>query len=54
MPPEHGRRLTALLPDARLVELDDTYTLIPLDQPATLADAIRSFVDAPTPAPVTR
>ena len=50
MPPEHGRRLTALLPDARLVELDDTYTLIPLDQPATLADAIRSFVDAPTPA----
>jgi pimeloyl-ACP methyl ester carboxylesterase len=54
MPPEHGRRLAALLPDARLVELDDTYTLIPLDQPATLADAIRTFVDAPTPAPVTR
>ena len=24
MPPEHGRRLAALLPDARLVELDDT------------------------------
>ena len=54
MPPEHGRRLAALLPDALLVELDDTYTLIPLDQPATLADAIRSFVDAPSPAPVTR
>jgi pimeloyl-ACP methyl ester carboxylesterase len=54
MSPEHGRRLAALLPDARLVELDDTYTLIPLDQPASLADAIRIFVDAPTPAPVTR
>jgi pimeloyl-ACP methyl ester carboxylesterase len=54
MPPEHGRRLAALLPNARLAELDDTYTLIPLDQPASLADAIRTFVDAPTPAPVTR
>ena len=46
-------RLAALLPrHARRV--DDSYTLIPLDQPATLADAIRSFVDAPSPAPVTR
>jgi pimeloyl-ACP methyl ester carboxylesterase len=44
MPPEHGRRLAALLPHARLVEIDDSYTLIPEDQPAALAQAIRAFV----------
>jgi pimeloyl-ACP methyl ester carboxylesterase len=43
MPPEHGRRLAALLPEARLVEVEDTYTLIPLDQPARLAEAIRAW-----------
>ena len=43
MPPEHGRRLAGLLPRARLVEVDDSYTLIPLDQPARLAQAIREF-----------
>lgn len=41
MPPEHGRRLAELYPDSRLVELDDTYTLIPEDRPDALADAIR-------------
>jgi pimeloyl-ACP methyl ester carboxylesterase len=44
MPPEHGRRLAELLPDARLVEIADSYTLIPEDQPAGLARAIRQFV----------
>jgi pimeloyl-ACP methyl ester carboxylesterase len=43
MPPEHGRRLAGLLPDARLAEIDDSYTLIPLDQPARLAQVIREF-----------
>ncbi|MFC1432081.1 alpha/beta fold hydrolase [Streptacidiphilus sp. N1-3] len=43
MPPEHGRRLAALLPQGRLVEIDDSYTLLPLDQPAGLARAIREF-----------
>jgi pimeloyl-ACP methyl ester carboxylesterase len=43
MPPEHGRRLAELLPYGRLVEIADTYTLIPLDQPARLAQAIREF-----------
>ena len=33
MPPEHGRRLAELLPHGRLVEIADSYTLIPLDQP---------------------
>jgi pimeloyl-ACP methyl ester carboxylesterase len=43
MPPEHGRRLAELLPQGRLVEIPDSYTLIPLDQPARLAEAIRGF-----------
>jgi pimeloyl-ACP methyl ester carboxylesterase len=44
MPPEHGRRLADLLPDSRLVEVADSYTLVPLDQPAALAGTIRDFV----------
>jgi pimeloyl-ACP methyl ester carboxylesterase len=47
MPPEHGRRLAGLFPDGRLVEIDDSYTLIPLDQPARLAQVIRDFIAAP-------
>jgi pimeloyl-ACP methyl ester carboxylesterase len=45
MPPEHGRRLAELLPHGRLVEIPDSYTLVPLDQPATLADAVERFVE---------
>jgi pimeloyl-ACP methyl ester carboxylesterase len=44
MPPEHGRRLAELLPQGRLVVVPDSYTLLPLDQPAALAAAIREFV----------
>lgn len=44
MPPEHGARLAALFPDARLVEIADSWTLIPEDQPEALADAITTFV----------
>ena len=47
MPPEHGARLAALLPEARLVEVADSYTLIPLDQPARLAAIIRDFIGVP-------
>jgi pimeloyl-ACP methyl ester carboxylesterase len=43
MPPEHGRRLAELLPQGRLVEIPDSYTLIPLDQPGLLAGAVREF-----------
>jgi pimeloyl-ACP methyl ester carboxylesterase len=46
MPPEHGRRLGELLPQGQLAEVDDSYTLIPLDQPARLAQVIREFTDA--------
>lgn len=43
MPPEHGRRLAELLPKGRLVEVADSYTLLPLDQPAEFARLIREF-----------
>jgi pimeloyl-ACP methyl ester carboxylesterase len=42
--PEHGRRFVALLRDARLVEIADSYTLIMRDQPQAFARAIREFV----------
>ena len=44
MPPAHGRRLAELLPRAQLVEISDSYTLIPEDQPAKLAAHIREFL----------
>ena len=47
MPPEHGRRLADLLPQARLVEVEDSYTVIPLDQPAKFAQIVREFAHAP-------
>ncbi len=44
MPRDHGSRLARLLPNARLVEIGDSYTLIPLDQPTEFARVIREFV----------
>lgn len=44
MPRQHGQRLAELLPQGRLVEIADSYTLIPEDQPGELANAIRQFV----------
>ena len=44
MPPRHGRALADLLPQGRLVELHDSYTLIPLDQPRALAREIAGFL----------
>ncbi|WP_284742610.1 alpha/beta fold hydrolase [Amycolatopsis sp. RTGN1] len=43
MPPEHGARLAALLPKGKLVEVADSYTLVPLDQPAEFARLVREF-----------
>jgi pimeloyl-ACP methyl ester carboxylesterase len=48
--PEHGRRFAELLPDARLVEIADSYTLIMRDQPQAFASAIREFVREPLTA----
>lgn len=45
MPPDHGRRLAETFPNARLVEIEDSYTLIPEDRPAELAGHIRRFVE---------
>jgi pimeloyl-ACP methyl ester carboxylesterase len=47
MPPEHGQRLAKLLPQGQLAEIEDSYTLIPLDQPARLAQVVREFTHAP-------
>ncbi|MET7367379.1 alpha/beta hydrolase [Streptomyces sp. NPDC005566] len=44
MPLAHGRRLAELLPQGRLVEITDSYTLIPEDQPRQLSAAIRAFL----------
>jgi pimeloyl-ACP methyl ester carboxylesterase len=44
MPVEHGRRLAELLPQGRLIEIADSYTLIPEDQPGELVAVIRRFV----------
>jgi pimeloyl-ACP methyl ester carboxylesterase len=43
MPPAHGHRLAELLPRGRLVEIPDSYTLIPLDQPGRLTTVMREF-----------
>jgi pimeloyl-ACP methyl ester carboxylesterase len=44
MPREHGRRLAELLPQGHLVEIPDSYTLIPEDQPAALAAHMRELL----------
>jgi pimeloyl-ACP methyl ester carboxylesterase len=44
MPPDHGRRLADLLPRGQLVEVEDSYPLIPLDQPAQFARILREFI----------
>jgi pimeloyl-ACP methyl ester carboxylesterase len=44
MPKAAGRRLAASFPDSRFVEIADSRTLIPIDQPRALAGAIASFV----------
>lgn len=44
MPRDHGPRLAGLFERGRLVEIDDSYTLVPEDQPERLADVLREFV----------
>jgi pimeloyl-ACP methyl ester carboxylesterase len=44
MPHEHGRRLAALFPNSRLIEIPDSYTLVPEDEPALLAAHLRAFL----------
>jgi pimeloyl-ACP methyl ester carboxylesterase len=49
MKPEYGKRLAERLPNSRLVEVTDSYVLIPEDQPGACADAIRTFVRDTSP-----
>jgi pimeloyl-ACP methyl ester carboxylesterase len=44
MPKEHGRRLAELFPRSQYVEIADSYTLIPEDQPAKFATHLRTFI----------
>ncbi len=44
MPTEHGPRLAEAFPNARLVEADDSYTLVPIDRPDLLVAELRRFV----------
>jgi len=44
MPAEHGPRLAHLLPHGRLVEIPDSYTLIPEDQPGLISSHLRELM----------
>ncbi|MDO8185235.1 alpha/beta fold hydrolase [Conexibacter sp. JD483] len=50
MPRDHGRRLAELLPHARLVEVDDSRTLMQLDRPQLVREELLAFATATTPA----
>jgi pimeloyl-ACP methyl ester carboxylesterase len=50
MPPEHGVRLAGAL-GAELVTVPGSRALVPLDQPAALAAAVRAFVPSRRPVP---
>lgn len=50
MPLAHADRLSALFPDSTKVIVDDSWTLIPEDQPEVLAEALRAFVNRPVAA----
>ncbi|WP_147915991.1 alpha/beta fold hydrolase [Ruania zhangjianzhongii] len=51
MPSEHGQRLADLLPQGRLVEVHDSGTLIPEDQPEELARILCDFLDQDASVP---
>jgi len=44
MPREHGPRLASLYPRGRLVEIGDSATLVPEDQPERLAQVLIRFL----------
>jgi pimeloyl-ACP methyl ester carboxylesterase len=46
----HAQRWVRLLPDARLVEVADSYTFVSEDQPELFADQLLRFAAAPSPA----
>jgi pimeloyl-ACP methyl ester carboxylesterase len=50
MPPAAGRRLAGSFPNSRFIEIPDSRTLIPIDQPGALAREIAKFVTETVPA----
>jgi hypothetical protein len=48
---ERISRLADLLPDGRMVELTDSYTVVPRDQPQQLAEAVRAFITSTAARP---
>ncbi|WP_020660538.1 alpha/beta fold hydrolase [Amycolatopsis benzoatilytica] len=54
MPAGHGRRLADLFPDGRLVEIPDSGTLIPEDQPERLAEELTAFLASTGATPAHR
>ncbi len=52
MPREHGPRLAALLPQGRLIEIADSSTLVPEDQPERLAEVLTEFLTRTGAEPV--
>jgi pimeloyl-ACP methyl ester carboxylesterase len=47
-PLSFGKRLASVLPDARLVEVADSYTFVPEDQPDVLTGLITEFIGSTT------
>ena len=50
MPPEHAERLAAHFENAELIWIDDSGTLIPIDQPETLVGHLERFLARTTAA----
>jgi len=48
MPPTHAERLADHFQNTQLVWIDDSRTLIPIDQPAALTDHLRTFLTVHT------
>ena len=46
MPPIHAERLADHFENTQLVWIDDSRTLIPIDQPSVLTDHLHTFVAA--------
>ncbi|MCX4399062.1 hypothetical protein OG887_03020 [Streptomyces sp. NBC_00053] len=44
VPHRTGRRLAELLPRGRYVEIPEAGTLVPMDNPAALAQELRRFI----------
>ena len=46
MPPAHAERLAQHFQNTQLVWIDDSRTLIPIDQPELLTEHLRNFLTA--------